>query len=289
MNLLLNGRRLDLFTAQFFGGIQRSRSIEDLYRLADGTWVLHTQNPVTLQEPSVRPLTQDDAIDWLIDLRRNQSVAQPGPLNQTDGFPENAVPYDEPARLTAGRKQWSCPPPVGQIVRTILSPDCTTVGESKERQDRLLQPGLVLDRVFWPAAVDEDFTKGFKNHSHDDLLLTLRTQLEKCLIESPRLSIFQSLQDRGCDLLIEWGLQAKFGVQLKSHRDIGEEDFARNTLAQIQDSRQHGLQKLYVVLAGDLASQQQKIGGLHSRVSAMNDPYVTVVPPERAWPLLFPS
>jgi hypothetical protein len=101
--------------------------------------------------------------------------------------------------------------------------------------------------------------------------------------------LFQS-HDRGCDLLIEWPQHAKYGLQLKSNGDVEEADFANKTLAQIQDSRQHGLRRLYLVLAADItsSSNSQKVRGLVSRISSMNDPYVVVVPPEQAWTLLCP-
>jgi hypothetical protein len=90
-------------------------------------------------------------------------------------------------------------------------------------------------------------------------------------------------------MVIEWGKAAKYGVQLKSYNDIAEEGFAPNTLAQIQDSKQHGLNGLYVLLAGDLTSpsQIQNVRNFISRVSKMKDKYVQVVPPERLWTLLF--
>jgi hypothetical protein len=65
---------------------------------------------------------------------------------------------------------------------------------------------------------------------------------------------------------------------------------------QIQESRRHGLKRLFVVIAADIRetgkgrrkgnSNSQKVHGLISRVNTMNDPYVIVIPPERAWTLL---
>ena len=119
----------------------------------------------------------------------------------------------------------------------------------------------------------------------------LQEELESKLFESPRLFLTQSLQDRGCDLVIEWPQRAKYGVQLKSNGDVTETNFANKTIAQIQDSRQHNLRRLYVILAADITgnSNAQKVRGLMSRISAMNDPYVVAVPPERVWNLLFPE
>jgi len=147
---------------------------------------------------------------------------------------------------------------------------------------------LSVDHILRAQAADIAVTAGFRERRHDPMLNVLRTILEAELVGGPRISILQSLQDRGCDLLIEWPGHAKYGVQLKSNGDVAAGDFATKTLAQIQDSRQHGLERLYVVLAADITSEsnQQKVRALVSRISAMNDPYVAVVPPENAWNLL---
>jgi hypothetical protein len=76
---------------------------------------------------------------------------------------------------------------------------------------------------------------------------------------------------------------------LKSHWDISQNNFAEKTLVQIQDSRAHGLKRLYVLLAGDLTdlSHAQKLRGFESRINKMKDPYIGTVAPERLWTLLF--
>lgn len=132
-------------------------------------------------------------------------------------------------------------------------------------------------------------TKGFQKLGHDALLEILRKKVEAELSGKPRIVPTQSLQDAGCDLVVEWSEDAKYGVQLKSHFDIGEKDFAAKTTSQIQNSRQHGLRRLYVLLAGDLTdeSQEQKTRGLAANVSKMKDSYVFVVSPEQVWTLLF--
>lgn len=201
-----------------------------------------------------------------------------------------------------GKTMVSGPPPTGQQIDLILPEGSVTAARIEERQTRLLEPGKVLEHLLWPPAAPVAGTAGFRQQRHDPLAARLRGILETSLFERPRLSILQSLQDRGCDLLIEWPLRAKYGVQLKSNGDVEEEGFANKTLAQIQDSRQHGLESLFVLLAADITEQPtskkrrgransnvQKVQGLVSRISAMNDPYVVVVPPERVWNLLLPE
>jgi hypothetical protein len=147
-----------------------------------------------------------------------------------------------------------------------------------------------LAQLMSPRAADASLTAGFQRERHDPLIQRLQNILEERLTGKPRLSILQSLHDNGCDLLIEWPQLAKYGVQLKSNGDVESADFAGKTLAQIQDSRQHGLRRLYLVLAADITSisNSQKVRGLVSRISSMNDPYVVVMPPEQAWGLLRP-
>src|SRR5690606_15720348 len=150
----------------------------------------------------------------------------------------------------------------------------------------------LLEDLLWPSdACAIALTAGFRGQAHDALVERLQTILDKQLPDRPRMTILQSLQDRGCDLLIEWRDGTKHGIQLKSNFDIEEETFTGTTIVQMQDSRQHGLAKLYVVFCGDLTSQsnRQKVRSILSRMSAMNDPYLLGVPPERALPLLFPA
>lgn len=141
----------------------------------------------------------------------------------------------------------------------------------------------------WREPAPAAKTKAFIGRGHDALLELLRKKAETELPGKPRIVLTQSLQDAGCDLIIEWSEDAKYGVQLKSHFDIGEKDFAAKTTSQIQNSRQHGLRRLYVLLAGDLTnpSQQQKGRGFDATVSKMKDSYVFSVSPERVWTLLF--
>lgn len=145
-----------------------------------------------------------------------------------------------------------------------------------------------LDLLLHAASADIGLTSGFRTKRHDPLIEELKGLLETKLKPTPRVSTLQSLGDRGCDLLIEWPQQEKFGIQLKSNGDVQAPDFANKTLAQIQDSRQHGLIKLYVVLAADITgvSNLQKVRCLVSRLSASKDSYISVIPPECAWTLL---
>jgi hypothetical protein len=147
----------------------------------------------------------------------------------------------------------------------------------------------LLDQLMSQPACDMDITAEFRNERHDALLEKLQRLLGAVTPALTQIAILQSLQDRGCDLVITSAHACKYGVQLKSNGDVKNSDFANKTLAQIQDSRQHGLAKLYLLIAADITgnSNQQRVRGLVSRISAMNDTYVHVVPPERVWTLVF--
>jgi hypothetical protein len=147
----------------------------------------------------------------------------------------------------------------------------------------------IIRKFLWRDAAEVRLTKAFRKQRHQDMLARLQKKADAELCGQPRVSIIHSLHEAGCDLTIDWGTEAKYGVQLKSHDDISSSGFASSTVSQIQDSRQHGLQHLYVLLAGDLTdkAQAQKVRSLISRVSKMKDKYVRVVPPERLWTLLF--
>lgn len=151
--------------------------------------------------------------------------------------------------------------------------------------------GRSLEIIFRAAAVEISVTKEFRDQKHDQLLECIQKVLVATLPDHPQVTILQSMQDRGCDLLIEWPQHEKYGVQSKNNSDVEKDDFANKTVSQIQDSRQHGLKKLFVVLAADITgnSNLQKVRIFQGRICAMNDPYVEVVSPERAWSLLFPA
>jgi hypothetical protein len=274
----------------FYGGARHEPGIfEYLYHLADGRWFLHVVNVATLVEPTFRQIQEEEAIGWLIRSRRAEESYLDEPRSPQRIAPRSVVLREESFRY--GSMQFACPPPIGQHVVIELPRLSATWDAIVRRQAQYLEPGRVLEHLLWPQAAAVLLTVGFRDERHDPLVTRLQAILESRLLERPRLSILQSLQDRGCDLLIEWPLRAKYGVQLKSNGDVEEKGFANKTLAQIGDSRQHGLERLFLVLAADITNSPnaQKVRGIVSRISSMNDPYIVTVPPERAWTLLVPE
>ena len=153
------------------------------------------------------------------------------------------------------------------------------------------EQGLVeaLESFLWQDAAEPADTAGFRGQKHEDLLQSLQRAIDRQFGTALQVTIVHSLDEAGCDIGIRFpDSGVKRGVQLKSYQDVGQKCFARDTLAQIQDSRQHGLDRLYVVLCGDMkdCSQSQKVHGLLSRISRIGDDYVHAIPPERAWTLL---
>jgi hypothetical protein len=249
-----------------------------------------------MEEPAIRTFSEEEAIGWLIALRQSQASGSPavrGQWRARQTVPDTLVPsdvtYEEYHRC--GKEITSGPPPMNQQVELRLPEGSPALARIAERQGRLLEPGRVLEHIMHPPAPELAATSGFRDQRHDPMLALLLGKLQSALFERPYIAIIQNRQDHGCDLIIEWPLRAKYGVQLKSNGDVEEKEFARNTVQQIQDSRMHGLSKLFVVLAADITgrSNLEKVRALMSRISAMNDPYIVVVPPENAWKLLFPE
>jgi hypothetical protein len=288
--IFINGEFLILRPDAYYGGRHERSLFEYLYRLPDGRWLLHTVNVGTLAEPTFVELSEEDAVAWLISsCREEERSANLGQQRGNLRLAPNWVICREELYLCGSIK-------FGQHVTKEIPRTSRTWDAVLERRSRFVEPGRVLQNVLWPAAVDVARTEDFREQRHDPLVSRLEEILEDRLLERPRMSILQSLQDRGVDLLIEWPHRAKYGVQLKSHGDVEDKDFTPHTLVQIQDSHQHGLERLYVVIAADIRevrkgkvldnANSQKVRGLISRVSATNDPYVVIVPPERAWTLL---
>jgi hypothetical protein len=134
-------------------------------------------------------------------------------------------------------------------------------------------------------------TAGFRDRRHDGLLRRLQTVLEVKLLEHPQIDLLQGMQDRGCDLIVAWPARAKYGVQLKNDDDVKDKQFFIRTKAQITESRTHGLERLYIVLAADITGQsnREKVRQMQSEISALKDPYVVAISPECSWNLLFPA
>jgi hypothetical protein len=294
--IFVNGGFVDIRPDSYYGGWHEGSVFEYLYRMPDGRWFLHTVNTGRPIQPTFAEVPEEQAVSWLLRACHGEERAA---REGRDGADLRLVPQGLVAReehYLCGSLQVGCAPPnanhvVMQVPRTSRTWDAVL-----QRRSRFLQPGLVLQVVLWPAAAGVERTGDFREQRHDPLVTRLQGILDERLLERPRMSILQSLQDRGVDLLIEWPQRGKYGVQLKSNGDVEKESFAPHTLMQIQDSRQHGLEKLYVIIAADIRevrtgrkldnSNSQKVRGLVSRISAMNDPYVVVVPPEQAWTLL---
>src|SRR5438876_9606278 len=123
MYIRLDGQFMDLSTAEYFGAAEacppqdRFPHWEDLFRLADGRWLLHKRYTATAQAATVDFLEHDQAVDWLIALRQAQENEQPlQTLKPRRSVPQEVVPYDDhAARMLGGSSQICAPPPLGNI------------------------------------------------------------------------------------------------------------------------------------------------------------------------------
>ncbi len=147
----------------------------------------------------------------------------------------------------------------------------------------------ILTQFFIPERQESTVTTGHVGQKHDVLCEYLISQIEQLEFSTrPRIDMNQCLADSGVDILIAIG-EVKYGVQVKSHLDISQQDFRSKLYSQIENSRRHGLRKLWIILAGDMTSrsQSEKVRGFMSEVSQQNDPYKEVVEPEKAWTVFF--
>jgi len=279
--------QFDFELYEYFGGMQEGTVFEDLCRTPDGGWLLVKRafNGPFPQETIIE-YTEDQAIRWLLDLQHSRKEKPALPHRRArSSVPISVITKYELDTPLTGRIT------IGSETEARLSDESPTALALAKRQQSFLEPGRVLENLMLPPPADVAKTAAFREMRHDPLLERLQQELELKLLENPRIFLTQSLDDLGCDLVIDWPQRAKYGVQLKSNGDVVKAGVAEKISAQIQNSRRHGLLRLYVVLAADITgkSNAQKVGKIMSGISAMNDPYVVAVPPGRAWNLLFPS
>lgn len=72
MHAIIKGQFVNFSQHEFFGGMTDGGSYEDLYRTPGGEWVVHTRRLATAEEPSLRALSEDEAVGWLIELRQSR-------------------------------------------------------------------------------------------------------------------------------------------------------------------------------------------------------------------------
>ncbi len=255
MHAMIDGRWIDFSRYEYFGGIDDDGNYEDLYRTPDRGWLLHTRHFVTVEAPTLLSISEEEAVSWLTNLwqiKERAEVPTSGRRARTS-VPYWIVPQHE--HSLCGREIRFGPPLIGQHTEWVLPERSPTGSRIEDRQKAFLQPGTALEDVMRPRAADIAATARFREERHDPLLARLQTRLEIKLVERPHIAIIQNRQDRGCDLVIDWPMRVKYGVQLKSNGDVEEKDFAGKTVQQIQDSRQHGLTKLFVVLAADITGK----------------------------------
>lgn len=131
---------------------------------------------------------------------------------------------------------------------------------------------------------------GFAEVPHDEILKAYEYWLQylKLLVKEPfTTQITHGLQDDGVDLILtSLNTDKKIGFQVKSYNDLNRE-FRGKVMSQITYSRKHGLEKLFIILCADLRNNNQilKVRNMISQVSQMQDNYVSVIEPEKAYPV----
>lgn len=142
-----------------------------------------------------------------------------------------------------------------------------------------------------PYQIPDKDTSGFVGVPHDEILYAYEYWLQylKLLVKEPfTIQITQGPQDEGADLILRClNSNKEIGLQVKSYMDLNDKEFRKNLMAQIAYSEKHELEKLIIILCADLQDKSQglKVRNMMSQVSQMQRGYVSVIGPEKAYPV----
>jgi len=152
------------------------------------------------------------------------------------------------------------------------------------KQEAIINISTIFNRK---SSLDEE-TSFFEGKKHDELLDLLSRYIEDSspLVGNPRIFKTQALNDHGVDLIIEYPNKCKIGIQIKSHFDVTEKDFAAKVKAQFADSKFHGLDKWYLLICSPLTesggkSYSYKISHLINELSSYKTAYHVVYNPQQ--------
>lgn len=152
------------------------------------------------------------------------------------------------------------------------------------KQEAIINTSTIFNRK---SSLDGE-TSFFTNKKHDDLLDLILRYVEdsSSLIGNPKVFKTQALNDHGVDMIIENPNKCKIGVQIKSHFDVTEKDFAVKVKAQFAESQFHGLDKWYLLICSPLfessgKSHSSKISHLINELSSYKTSYHVVYNPQQ--------
>ena len=148
-----------------------------------------------------------------------------------------------------------------------------------------------LNAILSVGFASREDTAGFKEVKHDAYVEALQGWLHSYgpnWAEQPVIQNLQGLSDRGVDLKAKFKTASyNAGFQVKSYNDIDDKDFSRKIWQQIGQSRSYVIDRLYIVLCGDMTnrSHYQKARNLQASVEQGHYPEITIISPEQAWQL----
>lgn len=149
-----------------------------------------------------------------------------------------------------------------------------------------------LSSIFNRGSSKDPDTLFFKDKKHDELLDLLQDYIQHSsfLIGNPRVFKTQSLNDHGVDLIVEFPNKSKIGLQIKSHFDVTEKDFAVKVKAQMADSQFHGLDKWYLFICSPIndgtTDYSFKISHLINEFSGYKTTYHVIYSPQQCHNIL---
>ena len=139
-----------------------------------------------------------------------------------------------------------------------------------------------------PCSIEE--TNQLITVTHDKLVeaFTYWIDQSKTFFGEPAIvRSFHSFKEEGIDITIDLLMQpqVRFGIQIKSYKDIQKKSFAGQVHEQISRSHKHNLSKLMLAFAGDMndMSKNPKVSGIVSEIhqNKGDNDYVIVIPPQQ--------
>ncbi len=151
-----------------------------------------------------------------------------------------------------------------------------------DKQSSIIGLSIVLNR----GLKTEQETACFENVTHDILVEGIKEYLllHANLLGDMHIETSQALNDHGVDLILTSNQVCKIGIQVKSHFDVSEKDFATKVKRQYAESLAHGLDKWYLLICAPMKSGKNdfsgKINHLINELSMFKTKYHCVFGPQ---------
>lgn len=119
-----------------------------------------------------------------------------------------------------------------------------------------------LYKLFDVTPSDTQETVNFKKISHDEISKAIQNRINQCTLLFGEILWTQEshgMKEDGADVITDFKTSNfSVGFQIKSYNDMQEKDFHQKLRSQIQQSKKHRLEKLFILFAADMTDNKQK-------------------------------